>query len=260
MTPEITETGFPPISVEGKTAVIIGGTSGIGEAIALAFAENGANVVASSRTMQKVSDTAAKIRNRGRRTVEITCDVTDRNSLCMLRNKVIEAFDTVDILVTSAGAISRDSLIEISEEEWNNVIDIQLTGVYRSIQLFAREMTAGSIINISSIIPQVAAENLPAYSAAKGGVDALTRAAAKELAPDIRVNAISPGFVITPHNKETYRKGTEKRKKIQQRGLLDRVAKREEIAGAAIYLASDSASYVTGEVLTVDGGVANSIF
>jgi NAD(P)-dependent dehydrogenase (short-subunit alcohol dehydrogenase family) len=210
--------------------------------------------------MQKVSDTAEKIRNRGRRKVEITCDVTDRSSLCMLRNKVIEAFDTVDILVTSAGAISRDSLIEISEEEWNNVIDIQLTGVYRSIQLFAREMTAGSIINISSIIPQVAAENLPAYSAAKGGVDALTRAAAKELAPDIRVNAISPGFVITPHNKETYRKGTEKRKKIQQRGLLDRVAKREEIAGAAIYLASDSASYVTGEVLTVDGGVANSIF
>ena len=116
----------------------------------------------------------------------------------------------------------------------------------------------GSIINVSSLAARLALANAPAYSAAKGGVEAFTRASAKELGAEIRVNAIAPGFVITPQNAETYAEGTEKRRKIDERTPLGRVAECEEMVGAALFLASDAASYVTGEVLTVDGGFADS--
>ena len=256
----MSEGADPALSVAGKTAVVIGGTSGIGEAIALGFAADGADVVASSRSEDRVADTAAKVRDRGAATVEATCDVTDRDSLRALRDEVLDAFGTVDVLVTSAAAISREPLVDVSESEWTDVIDVQLNGVYRSMQLFAREMSSGSIVNISSIVPQVAAPNLSAYAAAKGGVDALTRAAARELAPAIRVNAVAPGFVITPHNRDTYAEDTERRRRVEERASLGRVAEREEIVGAVAYLASDAASYTTGEVLTVDGGVAKGMF
>lgn len=256
----MSESANPELSVAGKTAVVVGGTSGIGEAIALGFAADGADVVASSRNEDRVADTAAKVRDRGAATVEATCDVTDRDSLRALRDDVLDAFGTVDVLVTSAAAISREPLVDVSESEWTDVIDVQLNGVYRAMQLFAREMSSGSIVNISSIVPQVAAPNLSAYTAAKGGVDALTRAAARELAPAIRVNAVAPGFVITPHNRDTYAEGTERRRQVEERAALNRVADREEIVGAVTYLASDAASYTTGEVLTVDGGVAKGMF
>ena len=254
------ESDSPSFSLDGKTAVVIGGTSGIGEAIALAFAGRGANVVASSRSPERIAETAAALRDRGAETIEVPCDVTERDSLRTLRDETLAAFDGIDILVTSASAISRSSLTDITEDEWSETIDVQLSGVYRAIQLFSRKMAAGSIVNISSIAPQVAASNLPAYSAAKGGVDALTRAAAKELGPAIRVNAIAPGFVVTPQTREAYAEGTERRDEVERRAMLGRVADREEIAGAAVYLGSDAASYTTGEILTVDGGVADSIF
>jgi len=126
--------------------------------------------------------------------------------------------------------------------------------------VFADAMETGSVVNISSLAGQLAFRNAPAYSAAKGGVDAFTRASAKELAPEIRVNAIAPGFVITPQNEDEYAEGTDKRDRIDRRTPLGRVADREEIAGAAVYLASDAASYVTGEVVRVDGGFADSVF
>lgn len=249
-----------PVTVDGKVAVVIGGTSGIGEVIALGFASDGADVVATSRSEDRVRKTAAKLREHGAATLERTCDVTDRASLERLRDDVWAKIGAVDVLVTSAGAVSRDALLDVSESEWKRVLDVQLDGVYRAIQTFAREMKAGSIVTISSIASELSTANLPAYSAAKGGTDALVRAAAKELAPEIRVNAILPGFVITPQNADTYAEGTGKRVTIDRRTPLSRVAEREEMAGAAIYLASDAASYTTGEVLTVDGGFSRSAF
>lgn len=249
-----------PVTVDGKTAVVIGGTSGIGEAIALSFASDGADVVATSRTEEKVADTAAKLRDRGASTVETTTDVTSRAEIDATRDLVREELGAIDVLVTSASAIARTAVDETTEAEWQHVLDVQLDGVYRATQSFATVMDAGSIVHVSSLAPQLAIANLSTYTAAKGGVDAYTRAAAKDLAPEIRVNAIAPGYVVTPQNEALIGEGTEARESIRERTPMGDVADREEIAGAAVYLASDAASYTTGHVLTVDGLFAKSVF
>lgn len=249
-----------PVTVDGKRAVVVGGTSGIGQAIALGFAEDGADVIATSRGEEKVNATADELEARGAETARVTCDVTDRDSLAEVRETAVETFDGIDIVVASQGAISRASVAGITDDEWDFVTDVALDGVRQVTQalLPAIEEGKGSIINISSLAARLAMADLPAYSAAKGGVEAFTRASAKELAPDIRVNAIAPGFVITPQNAETYAEGTEKRQRIDERAPLGRVADREEMVGAAVFLGSDASSYVTGEILTVDGGFAPS--
>jgi len=249
-----------PVTVAGKRVVVIGGTSGIGEAIALGCAADGADVVATSRTESAVESTASAIEERGAETVRVTCDVTDAESLEAAREATVDALGGVDVVVASQGAISRKSVLGIDDDDWDFVTEVALDGVRKVTQAFAPAMEEGAIVNISSLAARLAMANLPAYSAAKGGVEAFTRVSAKELAPDIRVNAIAPGYVITPQNADTYAEGTEKRQKIDDRAPLGRVAEREEIVGAAIYLASDAASYVTGEVLTVDGGFADSTF
>ena len=253
-----TDGGFAPVTVAGKTAVVIGGTSGIGEAIALGFAADGADVVATSRSAERVAETAGKLRERGASTIERTCDVTDRETIERLREAVHDEVGAVDVLVTSAGAVSRESVLDVPESEWQRVLDVQLDGVYRAVQTFARGMDEGSVVAVSSAASRLAMSELSAYSAAKGGTDAFVRAASKELAPDIRVNALAPGFVITPQNADTYAEGTEKRTIIDRRTPMGRVAAREEMVGAAVYLASDAASFTTGEVLTVDGGFSRS--
>lgn len=250
-----------PVTVSGKRAVVIGGTSGIGQAIALGFAEEGADVIATSRDETKVDETATAIEERGVETTRITCDVTESDSLERVRETAVDELGGIDLVVASQGAISRATVAGISEEDWDFVTDVALDGVRRVTQAFAPAMAeGGSIINISSLAARLSMANLPAYTAAKGGVEAFTRASAKELAPEVRVNAIAPGFVITPQNAETYAEGTEKRERIDDRTPLGRVAEREEIVGAAIYLGSDAASYVTGEVVTVDGGFGDSAF
>jgi NAD(P)-dependent dehydrogenase (short-subunit alcohol dehydrogenase family) len=248
------------VSVDGKRTVVIGGTSGIGRAIALAFAEDGADVVASSRTQSAVEEVAAELRERGAETVEQCCDVTDRKSLTELRDAVVDEFGGVDVLVASPGAIARESITEISDEAWNHVLEVQLTGVHRACQLFEPAIEEGSIITISSMSPQRTMPNLAAYSAAKGGIDAYTRVAAKEFGPDIRVNGIRPGFFLTPQTEDAYAEGSSRRKGVEYQTEAGRIGQPQELAGAAIYLASDSASYTTGEILTVDGGFSNSAF
>lgn len=247
-----------PLSVSDKRIVVIGGTSGIGEAIALGFGSEGADVIASSRSEEKVETTATALEERGATTTRVTCDVTEASTLERVREAAIEELGGIDAVVISQGAIARETILEIEEEDWERVTDIAVDGVWRVTKTFAPVMDDGTIITISSLTARLSMANLPAYSAAKGGVEAFTRAAAKELAPEIRVNAIAPGFVITPQNEETYAKGTEKRERIDRRTPLGRVAEREEIVGGAVFLASDAASYITGEVLTIDGGFATS--
>ncbi|NHN49435.1 SDR family oxidoreductase [Halostella sp. JP-L12] len=257
----MTEYEHSPVTVEGKRAVVVGGTSGIGQAIALGFASEGADVVATSRDEGRVAETAAMIEDRGAETARVTCDVTDPDSLERVRDRAEDELGGIDVVVASQGAISRESVADISDEDWDFVTDVALDGVRRVTQAFAPAMAdGGSIVNVSSLAARLSMANLPAYSAAKGGVEAFTRAAAKELAPELRVNAVAPGFVITPQNEDTYAEGTEKRERIDERTPMGRVADRGEIVGAAVYLASDAASYVTGEVVTVDGGFADSAF
>ena len=250
-----------PVTVSDQRIVVVGGTSGIGQSIALGFAADGADVVATSRDAEKVDETATAIEDLGARTARVTCDVTDAATLEAVRETAEDELGGVDAVVASQGAISRESVLDIGDDDWDFVTDVVLDGVRRVTQAFAPAMAdGGSIVNISSLTARLAMADLPAYSAAKGGVEAFTRAAAKELAPEIRVNAIAPGFVITPQNADTYADGTEKQERIDERTPLGRVADREEIVGAAIYLASDASSFVTGEVITVDGGFADSAF
>lgn len=248
-----------PVSVAGKRIVVVGGTSGLGRAMSVGFAADGADVIATSRGEDAVSETADLIESHGADTARVTCDVTDSDSLEAVREVAEAELGGIDAVVASQGAISRKALLDIEDDDWEFVTSVALDGVRRVTQTFAPAMgEGGSIINISSLTARLAMADLPAYTAAKGGVEALTRASAKELAPEIRVNAIAPGFFITPQNAETYAEGTEKREKLDERTPLGRVGDREELIGAAIYLASDASSFVTGEVLTVDGGFADS--
>lgn len=247
-----------PVTVAGKTAVVIGGTSGIGRAIALGFAEEGADVVATSRRESAVEATADELRSRGADTLEVTCDVTDRESVQTLREATSDRFDEVDVLVNSAGAVARKHITEVEETEWDAVMDTVLDGVYRAVQEFGRAMDSGSIINISSVSGMLARSEIAAYSAAKAGVDGLTRAASRDLAPTVRVNAIAPGYVMTPLTENAYGPGTDIRERIDERTPLGRVAQPAEMVGAALYLASDAASFTTGVVHRIDGGFAEA--
>lgn len=249
-----------PVTVSGKTAVVIGGTSGIGRAIALGFASEGADVVATSRTTEKVERTAGELRDRGAETIEATCDVTDRESLEQLRDDAIDALGHVDILVNSPSSIARSSVSEVTEDEWGNVLDVQLDGPVRATQVFADRMKQGSVVNISSASSMSALPELAAYTTAKGGIDAFTRVAAEELGPDIRVNAIRPGFVLTEQTKGSYSEGDHRYEVIKSRTTNGRLADPAEITGAAVYLASDAASYTTGEILTIDDGFLSATF
>ena len=254
------EYNHTPVTVEGKSAVVIGGTSGIGRGVALGFAEEGADVIAASRSEDSVARTAAEIRDRGANTAEVTCDVTDRKSVERLCETAFEEFGDVDVLVNSPSVIAREDVADVTEEQWADVFDVQINGTYRATQIFAREMDEGSVINFSSVSSVSAIPNLSAYSTAKGAVDAFTRAAADELGPEIRVNAIRPGFIVTEQTKGTYTEGEPRFETIKSRTTHGRLGRPEEITGAAVYLASDAAEYTTGSILTVDDGFISGTF
>lgn len=248
----------PTVSVDGKSAVVIGGTRGIGRAIAKAFAADGADVVATSRDEDAVKAAANELRDLGATTTEVTCDISDRASVENLYTATEEALGDVNVLVNSAGAVAQSPIEEMSEDEWSHDIEIDLTGVFRACQIFGQKINEGSIVNISSISADQAREERPSYCAAKSGVNGLTRAAAADLAPDIRVNAIAPGFVKTEMAGPKLDEGSDFRTHVDARTPMERVATPNEIAGAAVYLASDAASFTTGEIITIDGGYNNS--
>ena len=251
---------YNPVTVEGKNAIVLGGTSGIGRAIANCFAADGADVVATSRTEERVAETARELRDAGAETIEVTCDVTKPETLTTVRERVEEELGGVDVLVNSPSYIARQNITEVDEDEWDNVLDVHLTASRRAVQEFAPEMSTGSIINMASLSSRIAIPNLAAYSAAKGGIDALTRIAAREFGPDIRVNAIRPGFIQSNQTEGTYTEGTDRHDEIVDRTTTGRLGHPEEIGGAAIYLASDAASYTNGEIITVDDGFTANAF
>jgi NAD(P)-dependent dehydrogenase (short-subunit alcohol dehydrogenase family) len=244
-------------SLEGKVAVVIGGTSGIGLALSLGLADAGADVVATARRQQQVDDTAAAIEARGRKTLRLASDVCDRASLEELLAATLKEFGKVDILINCAGKIKRTPTLTMAEEEWTGIIDTNLTGTLRACQIFAKPMLErgyGRIINISSLNAFVALTEVAAYAASKAGIASLTRSLAVEWSKQgVTVNAIAPGVFRTALNSELLDKSP-RGHELLMRTPMGRFGKTEELVGAAIYLASDAASFVTGQSLVVDGG------
>lgn len=248
---------YAPLDLTGRTAVVIGGTSGIGRVLARGLAEAGADVVPTSRRADLVDETAREIEALGRRTLRQTSDVTDRASLDALCQAAVAAFGAVDIMVNCAGRTKKSATLDLDEADWNAILETNLTGTLRAAQVFGRHMVErryGRIINIASLSSFVALYQVAAYGASKAAVAALTKSLAIEWAPyGVCVNAIAPGVFRTPLN-EHLLDGTERGCEFLLRTPMRRFGRLEELAGAAVFLASEAASFVTGEVLVVDGG------
>ncbi|MGA2051198.1 MAG: glucose 1-dehydrogenase [Terracidiphilus sp.] len=243
--------------LHGRVAVVTGGTTGLGYAITLGLAKAGADVIASSRRQEHVDRTAAEIERFDRRTLRVTSDVVDRPSLLGLHDAVMKEFGRVDILVNAAGITFKGPATNLKETDWARVIDTNLTGTLRACQIFGATMVAagyGRIVNIASLSTFVGFHEVAAYSASKAAVGSLTRSLAVELArKGVNVNAIAPGIVSTPLNAKLVQ-GTPRGEELLMRTPMGRFGRAEEMAGAAVFLASEASSFVTGQVIAVDGG------
>jgi NAD(P)-dependent dehydrogenase (short-subunit alcohol dehydrogenase family) len=249
--------GMKALDLSGRVAVVVGGTSGIGRAIALGFAEAGADVVVSGRRAELIDTVAKEIEAKGRKSLRQPADVADRASLETLRDRVVAELGKVDILVNSAGTTKRRPTLEVPEAEWNMIMETNLTGTLRACQVFGPHMIErgyGRIINIASLSSFVALYEVAAYAASKAAVASLTKSLAIEWSSKgVTVNAIAPGVFKTDLNTALL-DGTDRGREFLLRTPMKRFGRVEELAGAAVFLASDAASFVNGEILAVDGG------
>ena len=252
---------YAQLELNGKTAVVIGGTSGIGLTIAKGLAEAGANVIPTGRRSALVEAAANEMCSRGRKSLAVPCDVTDEKAVGALLEAAAKEFGGVDILVNSAGATKRSATLDVPLPEWNHILETNLTGTFRACQIFGRHMIErryGRIINIASLGSVLGLYQVAAYCASKAGVAALTKSLAIEWARfGVCVNAIIPGVFRTEMNAGML-KGTLRGEEFLIRTPMRRFGELEELAGAAVFLASDAASFVTGHLLAVDGGILAS--
>ena len=245
------------LSLEGKVAVVTGGTSGIGRALSIGLAQAGADVIPTARRQQQVDETAAELERLGRHTLRVASDVCDRASLESLLTATLDRFGKVDILVNCAGRIKRTPTVTMPEEEWTAILDTNLTGTLRACQVFGKGMLDrgyGRIVNIASLNSFVDLNEVAAYAASKAGVVSLTRSLAVEWSKKgVTVNAVAPGVFRTELNAQLL-DSTARGQELLMRTPMGRFGKTEELVGAAIFLASDAASFVTGQTIVVDGG------
>lgn len=248
---------FTAFDLTDRVAVVIGATSGIGKSIALGLADAGAAVIPTGRRTALVKTVVSEVESRGRHSLAVPADVADDSSIRHLADAVIERFGKVDILVNAAGITVRRPTVDVSDTEWNKIIDTNLTGMLRACRAFGPHMIQrqyGRVINIGSLTSVVALQEVAAYGASKAAVAALTKSLAVEWAPyGICVNAILPGVFRTALN-EGLLDGTERGRELLMRTPMRRFGLPDELAGAAVFLASEAASFVTGHLLAVDGG------
>jgi NAD(P)-dependent dehydrogenase (short-subunit alcohol dehydrogenase family) len=244
-------------NLSGRLAVVMGGTSGIGRAMALGLAESGADVVATGRREALVNEVGNEIEALGRKTLRRSVDAASRESIDALRDAILQEFGRVDILLNAAGQIFRKPTHTISESEWKNLMDVNVTGMLRTCQSFYEplvESGRGRVINIASLNSFVSLLEVAAYATSKAAVLGLTRSLAVEWAPKgVNVNAIAPGVFRTELNSGLL-DGTDRGRELLARTPMKRFGKISELVGAAILLASDAASYITGQTIIVDGG------
>ena len=249
--------GLPGLDLTSKVAVVIGGTSGIGRTLALGLATAGADVVATGRRENLVRSVADEIQALGRKSLAMACDIGNRESIEAVHSAITAEFGHIDILINSAGTTKKTPTLEVSDDEWNQIFATNLTGVFRACQVFGRTMVQrkyGRIINIASVASGRGFFQVAAYAASKAGVVSLTKTLAMEWAKDgVCVNAIAPGVFRTDLNKALL-DGTPRGEEFIIRTPMRRFGNVDELIGAAVFLSSDAASFVTGHVLAVDGG------
>jgi len=249
---------YPDFSLKGKVALVTGGSRGMGRAMALTFAQAGADVAVCSRHLAESEKTAQEIRDLGKSSLAIQADTSRKSDIEAMISKVVKELGTLDILVNNAGVSVRKYLMDTSEEEWDNILDVDLKGYFLCSKAAAKvmiEKKTGNIINVSSITAKKPYANTGAYSVAKAGVVMLTKCLAIELLPyNIRVNGIGPGPVRTQLNTELW-KDPKNKEQYESRLPIGRFAEAEEINGIALLLASEASSYMTGQTIYFDGGV-----
>ncbi len=249
--------GYSGLDLTGKTAVVIGGTSGLGLELAKGYAQAGANVIPTGRRKELIEQVCQEICKTGVKTLAYPCDVNDRESLKGLLKATTDNFGHVDILVNSAGRIKRVPTLEMADQDWNDILETNLTGTLKACQVFGKHMIerqAGRIVNIASLNSYVALYEVAAYAASKAAVASLTRSLAIEFAKyNVCVNALVPGIFRTALNSGLL-DGTPRGAELKMRTPMGRFGQLNELVGAGIFLASDSASFVTGQMLIVDGG------
>jgi NAD(P)-dependent dehydrogenase (short-subunit alcohol dehydrogenase family) len=245
-------------ALNGKAGVVLGGATGIGLAIAGGLARCGVNVVISSRNSERIAETAAALSGNGGSVLAIPSDLRDYESLKHTRDFTLEHFSRIDILIVSSGVNSKKPALETTEEEFQRLLDINLTGTFRANRIFGEQMIrqgAGTIVNIASIAARRGVLEMAAYNASKAGVVSLTESLACEWGQyGVRVNAIAPGPIRTPLNQHLLEMPG-RVEHLMRHLAINRIGCPDELIGAALFLASDASSYVTGHTLAVDGGL-----